>query len=168
MTRESLSAAEEEATRFIESSGPLQRRGCPCLSALDSTALPPARRQPEAGLAGADQRAVQLITSDSGQEEMLTGGYRNREKRTALLPSVQGCPEESFLRWLPPGHSACPSPSHQSSWLTDQQAKEDPVLLCVPLFLLICFLETLIQREMVADVHYRPKDKKEKVQNHKG
>lgn len=106
----------------------------------------PLAGRPEAGLARANQRDIQLITSDSGQEQMLKGEYRNREKRTALLPGLQGCPEESFLSWLPPGHSACPSPSHQSSWSTDQQAKEDPMLIYMPLFLLIYFPKTLMQR----------------------
>jgi len=123
---------------------------------------------PEAGLARDDHRAAQLITSDSGQEQMLTGEYRNIEKQTALLLSLQGWPEEGFLSWLPPGHSACPSPSQQGSWLTDQQAKEDPVLLCMALFLLMYFLETLVQREMVADVPYSPMDKKKVVENHEG
>lgn len=91
---------------------------------------------------------------------MLTGENRKREKQTALLPSLQGWPEESFLSWRPPGHSACPSPSHQSSWLTDQQAKDDPMFLCMALFLLTCLLETFMQREMVADAHYCPVDKK--------
>lgn len=45
------------------------------------------------------------------------------------------------------------------------------MFLCMALFLLTCLLETFMQREMVADAHYCPVDKKkikEKVENHKG
>lgn len=38
----------------------------------------------------------------------------------------------------------------------------------MPLFLLRHFLKTFMEREVVADVHYCPVDKKEKVKNHKG
>lgn len=47
LTWESLSATEEEVRRFIESLGPHQWRGCPCLSTLTITALPPIHRQPQ-------------------------------------------------------------------------------------------------------------------------
>lgn len=90
---------------------------------------------PRTGLAG-QPGALQLIASDRDQEQRLPGEHRNRWKQTALLPSLQGCPKEGSLSCLPPGHPAYPSPSHQSSSWTDQIAKEDPRLFCLPLFLL--------------------------------
>lgn len=89
---------------------------------------------PRTGLAGQPE-ALQLIACDSEQEQRLPGEHRNRGKQTALLPSLQGCPKEGSLSCLPPGHSAYPSPSHQSSSWTGQIAKEDPRLFCLPLFL---------------------------------
>lgn len=114
LTWESLSATEEEgdSSRAWE---PTSGEDALAWALSPSQLYHPCASSPKSGHAWAEQKAIQLITSDSGQKHVLTGEYRSRKKQTALPPSLQGCPEEGFLSWLPPSHSACISPSHQSS-----------------------------------------------------
>lgn len=160
---EPLSASEEEILSSTKSLDPLQ-----CLSDLDSRVSLLTAGSLRAGLAGPTWGLFSslplTVTKGKGFQEN-TEAERSRQQ---LLPRPQGCLKEGSLSCLPPGHSACLFPSHQNSSWTDQQAKEDPRLLCMSLFSSKIFawdLHEQKERKLIASVHWCSVE--EKAENHK-